>query len=371
VSGARAHRKARAADGAARGRPRTANHPPPWPSSKPYSNQATCSGMALDMGQCSAGPTAGDREVRPHARGTSVTGCPPPGLLLSHAREQDLDLSVRASIASSYESLPDHPRRAFSLLARLGPADFAEWVVGALLDEPDIADVIDELVGRSLVTPMGTDSTGEPRYRLHDLLREFAAERLDHQPDSGQNDALGRLFDSWLQLAMLAVDRLPPEPTFPRPGGQPRPSIVPGETAQRLTADANAWFSTERANLWAAVKQACHAGRLDFARRLPCLHSLRPAEQIRAPTSTIFEPSSPVAGRRLSPSHRRRLAQKFSAGAPCCGNDGHRRAGTSGDTGDPSEGHGVYDPLDRGVLLVGGQVAQGAAGEQSGDAVHG
>jgi len=183
------------------------------------------------------------------------------------------DLSVRASIASSYKSLPDRPRRAFSLLARFGPADFAEWVIGALLDEPDVADVTDELVGRSLLTPLGTDSTGEPRYRLHDLLREYAAERLDDQPDGGQNDALGRLFDSWLQLAKLAADRLPPEPTFPRPGGQPPPSIVPGETAQRLTADAVAWFTTERANLRAAVKQACHTGRLDFAHRLAFHHS--------------------------------------------------------------------------------------------------
>jgi len=191
------------------------------------------------------------------------------------------DISVRASIASSYKSLPDHPRRAFSLLARLGPADFADWVIGALLDEPDVADVTDELVGRSLLTPLGTDSTGEPRYRLHDLLREYAAERLDDQPDNGQNDALGRLFDGWLQLATLAVDRLPPQPTVPRPSGQPRPSIVPGKTAQRLTADAFAWFATERANLRAAVKQACHTGRLDFAHRLAshqsvylaCIHS--------------------------------------------------------------------------------------------------
>ena len=191
------------------------------------------------------------------------------------------DLSVRASIASSYKSLPDQPRRAFRLLARLGPADFAEWVIAALLDEEDAADVTDELVGRSLLTPLGTDSTGEPRYRLHDLLREYAAERLDDQPDNGQNDALGRLFDSWLQLAMLAADRLPPEPGFPRPVGQPGPSVVPGETAQRLTADPVAWFTTERANLRAAVKQACHTGRLDFAHRLAshqgaylaCIHS--------------------------------------------------------------------------------------------------
>jgi hypothetical protein len=32
------------------------------------------------MGQCPVGQTAGDREVRPYARRTSVTGCPPPPL---------------------------------------------------------------------------------------------------------------------------------------------------------------------------------------------------------------------------------------------------------------------------------------------------
>ena len=72
---------------------------------------------------------------------------------------------------------------------------------------------------------------------------------------------------------MLAAERLPPEPAVPHPGGQPRPSIVPGETAHRLTVDAVAWFTAERANLRAAVKQACHTGRLDFAHRLASYHS--------------------------------------------------------------------------------------------------
>jgi membrane protease YdiL (CAAX protease family) len=36
-----------------------------------------------------------------------------------------------------------------------------------------------------------------------------------------------------------------------------------------------------------------------------------------------------------------------------------------------SEGRGVDDPLDHGVLLGGGQIAEGTAGQQGGDAVHG
>jgi hypothetical protein len=50
-----------------------------------------------------------------------------------HDRLRELeagDLSVRASIASSYESLDERPRRLLALLTLIGPADFAAWVAG-------------------------------------------------------------------------------------------------------------------------------------------------------------------------------------------------------------------------------------------------
>jgi tetratricopeptide (TPR) repeat protein len=189
----------------------------------------------------------------------------------AHDRLRELesaDLSVRASIASSYESLPERSRRAFRLLALLGPADFAEWAAGALLGETDAADVIGELTGQSLLTPVGTDVAGEPRYRLHDLLREFAAERLADEPAASRDAALRRALECWLQLAQLADAQLPAEPYFPSsPPGLP-PDIVPPKVAERLTADPIAWFTAERVNLLAAVEQACEARWLDLARQL-------------------------------------------------------------------------------------------------------
>jgi hypothetical protein len=106
------------------------------------------------------------------------------------------DRSVRASIAPSYESLPELHCRAFRLLALLGPVDFAEWVVGVLLGEPDAADVISELTSRSLLTTLGADATGELRYRLHDLLRDYAAERLVEEPVADQDAARERLLNA-------------------------------------------------------------------------------------------------------------------------------------------------------------------------------
>jgi tetratricopeptide (TPR) repeat protein len=189
----------------------------------------------------------------------------------SHDRLSELqagDLSVRASIASSYESLPERLRRAFRLLALLGPSDFAEWVVGALLGEPGADDVIIELTGRSLLTPLSVDATGEPRYRLHDLLRDYAAERLAGEPVAEKNGALGRLLTGWLQLAQQANSHLPPEPYFPPPAAEPSSGIVAGQLAGRLTADPIAWFTAERINLRAAVEQACQLDQVDLARQL-------------------------------------------------------------------------------------------------------
>jgi DNA-binding SARP family transcriptional activator len=189
----------------------------------------------------------------------------------AHGRLSELqagDLSVRASIASSYESLPERLRRAFRRLALLGPSDFAEWVTGALLGEPGACDVAGELAGRSLLTPLGVDATGEPRYRLHDLLRDYAAERLAEEPAAEKNEALERLVTAWLQLAQRANSHLPPEPYFPPPVGEPPVGVVSVDMADRLTADAIGWFTAERINLRTAVEQACQLGRVSLARQL-------------------------------------------------------------------------------------------------------
>lgn len=60
----------------------------------------------------------------------------------------------------------------------------AGWPVAALLGEPSARDVINILVGKSLLTPAGTDASGEPRYRLHDLLRDFAIEQLSAEHET-------------------------------------------------------------------------------------------------------------------------------------------------------------------------------------------
>jgi tetratricopeptide (TPR) repeat protein len=171
------------------------------------------------------------------------------------------DLAVRASVAPSYRALDGRARRAFRRLSLVGPQDVAEWVVAALLDEPDAADVVNLLADKSLLTLAGVDAGGEPRYRLHDLLRDFAAERLAEDPEQQRDAALERMLTGYLQLAGLADRGLPREPTFPPPQRLPAPAVVPDTAAARLTADPVAWFAAERLNLLAATRRACEPGR--------------------------------------------------------------------------------------------------------------
>ncbi len=178
------------------------------------------------------------------------------------------DLSVRASIAPSYQALSEQAQRAFRILTLLGPADTAEWAVAALLGEPDASTVVDELADKSLITLTGTDPTGQPRYRLHDLLRDYAAELLAHDPERELAAAQERLLASWLQLASIASSRLPAEPYFPTSGTDPAPGRVPEPLAARLTADPIAWFDAERLNLLAAAEGAGAARQYRHAAQL-------------------------------------------------------------------------------------------------------
>jgi tetratricopeptide (TPR) repeat protein len=133
-------------------------------------------------------------------------------------------------------------------------------VVAALLGEPDAADVVNLLADKSLLTLAGVDPVGEPRYRLHDLLRDYAVERLAEEPQQEREAALERVLTGYLELAGLADRGLPREPTFPPPQRLPTRAVIPDAVAGRLTADPVAWFSAERLNLLAATRRACQLG---------------------------------------------------------------------------------------------------------------
>ena len=116
------------------------------------------------------------------------------------------DLAVRGSFAVSYHNLPApadqlDPRRCFRLLGLAG-ADVTIPAVCALVDDSveRVERAVETLVDANLVQYQGSD-----RYRLHDLLRVYAAERVGtDEPLQELTAALGRLHGWYLRTAAKA-----------------------------------------------------------------------------------------------------------------------------------------------------------------------
>jgi DNA-binding SARP family transcriptional activator len=90
------------------------------------------------------------------------------------------DLEVRASLEGSLRGQDAATRRAFRLLGLLPAGDFTARAVAALLDLPvtDAEELLERLVEVHLLEVAGLEAAGRTRYRLHDLLRGLARERL-------------------------------------------------------------------------------------------------------------------------------------------------------------------------------------------------
>ncbi|MCT9089791.1 tetratricopeptide repeat protein [Streptomyces sp. ASQP_92] len=174
------------------------------------------------------------------------------------------DLSVRASVELSLRLLPADAVRALSLLGLLGAYTLPGWVVGPLLDRPDGEEVLDILVDASLVRLVATDALGEPRYRLHDLIRTCAVEIAAPLATADKRDAIVRVLAVWLDLVRRGTDRLPGGLLAAPRGSAPRRSL-PDAIVERLMADAFGWFDAERDNLLGAVKLAVDWGLDELA----------------------------------------------------------------------------------------------------------
>jgi DNA-binding SARP family transcriptional activator len=122
------------------------------------------------------------------------------------------NLGVRASISLSYAGTSEKAQRLLRRLALLDGPVFSGWVGAALLDQPptEAADLLDELVAAQLVQTTGTAAGTDPQYRLHELIRVFARERLAAEESAAERAAaLERALGALLYLAEEANRRVP------------------------------------------------------------------------------------------------------------------------------------------------------------------
>ena len=182
------------------------------------------------------------------------------------------DLAVRASFEVSFTSLPPStdkqgidPARAFCLLGPWQGPSISSAAAAALFGIPEYsaADALEVLVDTHLLESVATD-----RYRFHDLLRVYAAERADGDLSAAERDAaLTRLLTWYMRTADAAATAVAPR-RYNIPLDASTDDDVP--PLRFATSEAAlAWYDDERANLVAATRQAAGSGWHEIAWRLP------------------------------------------------------------------------------------------------------
>ncbi|GAB3883422.1 hypothetical protein GCM10029964_042740 [Kibdelosporangium lantanae] len=168
-------------------------------------------------------------------------------------------LAVRTSVTDSYSRLAPEAARAFRFAGMLGPSSFPDWALAALLDRPRADDVLDSLVDANLVEVAGTT----PRYRLPDLFRCYAGERLAAEPRHEIQAATRRVLDGYLARATHAVARIP-VPFF---------GLLPSQAGQAGAGDPVEWLTAERLTISTLLATANQLGLHDHAWRIPAVYA--------------------------------------------------------------------------------------------------
>jgi DNA-binding SARP family transcriptional activator len=170
-------------------------------------------------------------------------------------------LELRSSIGLTYRSLPDQVQRLFRLFALVKAPDFPGWTAAALLDT-DLAyaeEIVERLVDAQMLDTV-LCSTGQIRYRFHDLIRVYAQERLlETESDEERNAALVRVLGAWLALAEMAHRKEYGGDYTILHGNAPRRHLAEWEYDDVVDNPMD-WLENERGALVSAVRQAASTG---------------------------------------------------------------------------------------------------------------
>ncbi|SFQ70933.1 DNA-binding transcriptional activator of the SARP family [Amycolatopsis arida] len=163
--------------------------------------------------------------------------------------EGDERADVSAALNWSYRVLSPEQRRMLRLVSLVPGPDFGVEAVAALCAVPPstAGDCLDQLVAASLL-----DRTASGRYRLHDLVRDYARQRgLREDPDDERSAAHRRLLDYYIAVTDAAVRPLLTMNPLPRP-----PSVTSLDVGARSLDSVD----EERPALVAAVRDAAERG---------------------------------------------------------------------------------------------------------------
>jgi tetratricopeptide (TPR) repeat protein len=183
------------------------------------------------------------------------------------ASDDDQTTALRAAFLWSYRALPSEAARLFRMLGvHAGPdisAPAAAALTGTALTE--VRQLLDVLADAHML-----EQTAPDRYRFHDQLRLYAAERAAEAPEAERNAAAQRVLTWYLHTAAAAVRAFSPV-GLRVPLDAPESEVACAPLALTDRAQALEWCGAERANLVAATRHAADCGQHVVAWKLPAV----------------------------------------------------------------------------------------------------
>nr|WP_083467393.1 tetratricopeptide repeat protein [Kibdelosporangium sp. MJ126-NF4]CEL23373.1 Signal transduction response regulator / Disease resistance domain-containing protein [Kibdelosporangium sp. MJ126-NF4]CTQ96891.1 transcriptional activator domain [Kibdelosporangium sp. MJ126-NF4] len=154
------------------------------------------------------------------------------------------DRSVATAFSMSYDNLDTRHQRMFRLLGLIPGPDFDVYPAAALGDisVPEADQLLEGLLDVHLL-----QQPSPGRYRMHDLLRAYAAQL------ASDDSAATRLHDYYLHAASVAMDMIAPQERHRRAPITPSKTPLPPLDSYD---EATEWLESERTNLLAV-----HDGR--------------------------------------------------------------------------------------------------------------
>lgn len=165
----------------------------------------------------------------------------------------DEDTAVRAVFDWSYNRLSSEQAHAFRRLGLHPGPEFSLHAAAAVTGRTvaEAGWVLNALADAYLVEPVSRD-----RYRLHDLLRAYAADRANYDYDPDELDHIRKKLLEWYAHHAIAVYvKVYPAHASWHPALEFEVSTYP-ELKFTLASEAQAWLDSERDNMIAACRDA-------------------------------------------------------------------------------------------------------------------
>jgi DNA-binding SARP family transcriptional activator/Tfp pilus assembly protein PilF len=184
--------------------------------------------------------------------------------LLRATGEDDERDSLQGAFLMSFNALSPDAAALFRVLGLHPRPSFGRHAASALFGR-DIGKTERQL--KALTEVHLLEPEGSHRYRMHDLLHTYSANRAHRDLSIEQrHDAIVRLVDFYWRSASNAWDRLLPHST-PIPALPVKTNVVPMTFA--TSDEAFRWFTEERSNLIAVTRLAADYHLHEYAWRIP------------------------------------------------------------------------------------------------------